>query len=160
MNTVTTEAARLVIPEKIHCRSIGIMDLIVTTSDDFRNEPKVPHHHSFSIGKNIAHNISKKSARYQLFFVIEAMNEEDQPIGITASISIEFHYEIENLHDNIKEENDEISLNTNLVGTILGMSYSTSRGIILEKLQNTLMGGIILPCIDPYKVLTEGESKK
>jgi len=46
-----------------------------------------------------------------------------------------------------------------LAATLLGIAYSTSRGIIVEKTQNTFLGGIILPCIDPYKVLMEEEGK-
>jgi hypothetical protein len=37
--------------------------------------------------------------------------------------------------------------------TIAGISYSTSRGIVLERTLGTDFGGIILPVIDPAELI-------
>lgn len=144
-------------PEKIHFRSIQIIEFQINTSDTFKDHPVKPELCTFSIGKSIAHIPGENKGRYRLFFMVEALNADQQTIGLDAFIGIEFHLEIENLAENIIEHDGQLSINSSLAATLLGMSYSTARGIILEKTQNTFFGGIILPCIDPYKVLLEKE---
>ena len=49
-----------------------------------------------------------------------------------------------------------------MLGTWLSaIAYSTMRGIILQETQNTLLKGIIIPVVDPKRLLTEeNESSK
>lgn len=42
-----------------------------------------------------------------------------------------------------------------LGATLLGTAYSTARGIIFERTRGTYFDGVILPVIDPFKVLLE-----
>ncbi len=37
-----------------------------------------------------------------------------------------------------------------------GITYSTGRGIVLERMQDTFFEGAILPVINPYEALIEG----
>lgn len=157
---IKTPEQKLVIPEVIHFRSIQIIEFQIHVSDTFRQHPVKPDRNTFSIAKSIDHIPGENKARYRLFFMIDALDSNNEPLGLDAMIGIEFHMEIENLSSNILEKNGQLTINTNLAATILGMSYSTSRGIILEKTQNTFFGGIILPCIDPYKVLLEKDDEK
>ena len=41
-----------------------------------------------------------------------------------------------------------------LIATLLGVSFSTARGIIFERLSNTNMQGMILPVVAPQKMLS------
>lgn len=156
---MATAAQNLVIPEKIICKAVRIIDFQISSTEEYKEQPEIPQHHIFSIAKSIAYTIHENKARYRLYFIIDAENSEGRPIGVSADICIEFHFEIENLAENITEADGQLKINSHLVATILGIAYSTSRGIILEKTQNTFLGGIILPCINPYTVLTEGEEK-
>ncbi len=152
-----TESQKLVIPEKIHCRAIQLVDFSIQASDAYRDNPVKHDRLTFSIAKSIAHVPKENKARYRLYFLIEALDVQDQKVGLDASIGIEFHFEIENLTENILEADGQLQINANLAATLLGMAYSTSRGIILEKTQNTFLSGVILPCIDPYAILKEAE---
>lgn len=39
--------------------------------------------------------------------------------------------------------------------TLLGIAFSTARGIIFERTRGTFFDGVILPVVDPFKVLEE-----
>jgi len=48
-------------------------------------------------------------------------------------------------------------LDLSVAASLINISYSTSRGIILEKTQNTFFHGIILPVVDSTKLLPHAE---
>lgn len=47
-----------------------------------------------------------------------------------------------------------------LAASLVGLAYSTARGIILERTSGTILNGIIIPVIDPMKLLKGQSSDK
>jgi hypothetical protein len=160
MSQTKTVVQKLVVPAKIHFRSIRVIEAQLNSSTEYQDAPAKPDHYSFSIAKSIAHLPGKNFVRYRLHFLIEAREKEGAPIGLNARFTIEFHFEIENFPDNIIDKDGRLQVNEALMATLLGMAYSTARGIVLEKTQNTYLGGIILPCIDPYAVLHDQDDDR
>ena len=79
------------------------------------------------------------------------------PNESAAHFVIDFHFEIKNLSNFYKLKEDEQPLFSGvLIATLLGLSFSTARGIIFEKLATTNLKDIILPVIDPNKLLQSG----
>ena len=78
-------------------------------------------------------------------------------MGIEGEYHIEFEYHVENLDDFVTGgESNESKVVENILGaTIAGISYSTARGIILNRTQATNFNGVLLPVINPADLLKE-----
>lgn len=145
-----------IIPEKIHLVSANIFKANLDTSEAFLEKPRKALAFKFGIGKEVAHDIGKGMARYRLFFTLNAQDEEEKPIGLKVEYGIEFHFHVENFKDFVKEgPGGEVQIDVALGATLLGTAYSTARGIIFERTRGTYFDGVILPVIDPFKVLLE-----
>ncbi|MBK6947694.1 MAG: hypothetical protein IPH16_06115 [Haliscomenobacter sp.] len=72
---------------------------------------------------------------------------------MTASYHLDFVLEVENLEVFLSREDAEIQVLDILAATLLGLCISTARGILYERTQGTPFEGIILPVVDPMKVL-------
>lgn len=144
----------MIIPEKIKINSINIIKAQLAPDEGFLESPIKPHSFRFGLGKEIAHHPEEGRYRYRLFFNLTGLNEAEQEIGLSLDYGIEFHFSVENFRDFIKEEEDgSVKLNADLGATLLGMAYSTARGIVFERTRGTFFDGVILPVLDPYKAL-------
>jgi hypothetical protein len=66
-----------------------------------------------------------------------------------------FVYRVENLDELIQLEDDHRYLDTMLQMSLLGISFSTARGIILTKAANTAISDAYLPILNPALLLGE-----
>jgi hypothetical protein len=65
-----------------------------------------------------------------------------------------FIYQTENLKDLAKpDDNNLIKLDPGLANALSSVTYSTSRGILLTRLQGTALQNFVLPIINPNKLL-------
>lgn len=144
-----------IIPEKIHLFSIKVFKSNLETSDTFLNSPQKVEGFEFALAKQLAHNFQANKIRFRLFFTLSAYNAQNKTLGLTAEYGIEFHFEVDNLNDFTIDANETSNLDTALGATLLGIAYSTSRGIVLERMQGTFFEGVILPVIDPFEELIE-----
>ena len=72
-----------------------------------------------------------------------------------ARFVFDFHFKIEELHQYYELKNNDMPIFTGiLIATLLGISFSTARGIIFERLSNTNIQGMILPVVSPQKMLS------
>lgn len=74
--------------------------------------------------------------------------------------SVFFHFVFIYYVDNFEEltsikENHEIEVNPQLVTSIAAISYSTTRGILLTRLQGTVMSDFILPVTNTNNLLNK-----
>jgi len=143
-----------IIPEKIRIVSINIFRAHMDTTDAFMEHPVKAEAFDFGISNEMAHNVEDKRSRCRIFLSLESHNSDNQPIGLNLDYGIEFHFQIDNFLDFFKERKDGgLDMNSNLAATLLAMAYSTARGIVYERTRGTFFDGILLPVIDPYKVL-------
>jgi len=148
---------RTVIPEKIHLFSINIFKANLETSEAYLENPQKSDSFAFELGHNIAQNYELGRSRYRLFFILDAVDDQQQAVGLKVEYGIEFHFEVENYQHLVKKlGNDELEIDIDLAATLLGLAYSTARGIIFERTRGTFFDGVILPTIDPYQALKEG----
>jgi hypothetical protein len=65
-----------------------------------------------------------------------------------------FIYRIENLEELASpEKNKRLHLNPALTNALSSVTYSTSRGILLTRLQGTALQHFVLPIINPNNLL-------
>lgn len=145
-------------PEKIHIISINIFKANLETQEAYLDHPVKPASFSFDFGNQIAHNFEDGRSRIRLFFHLAALNEADEKLGVEVEYGIEFHFQVETFQDFVKAKEEVPQINLDFVATLLGMAFSTARGIIFERTRGTFFEGIVLPVIDPYKALLAEEA--
>lgn len=80
--------------------------------------------------------------------------------NVNDSLQAEFHFQylfqVENLEDLYKSEGGEFLIDGALTVTLIGILYSTARGLVLSNTQNVVPGGLILPVVNPSDILKDG----
>lgn len=99
--------------------------------------------------------IDKKNqlVKAEIGFCIETESSEEQEEAL-AKFDLVYLFEVQNLQAILKESEDvgDIKAKMNLIMAISAISFSTSRGILMTRLQGTVMKDYILPIIDPAKL--------
>ena len=133
----------LIIPEKIKLFHIDVVNTYI--NDDTINENL---NLDFSVAHNTKHNLKDKRVKIELF--INLLSNEE--IGV--KFHIDFHYTVKDLKDQYTLNEDEIPVfSSQFIATLLGISFSTARGLIFQQLQDTKFKGVILPIVSPMKML-------
>lgn len=133
----------LIIPEKIKLLHI---DLIETFINDIDVNDVV--NFDFKIAHNTRHNLNDERVKIELY--INLLSENETRIRF----HIDFHYSIDDLKDHYElNENDIPIFDGQFISTLIGISFSTARGIIFQQLKETKLNGIILPVVSPVKIL-------
>ncbi|MDC9721979.1 MAG: hypothetical protein PSN34_04300 [Urechidicola sp.] len=107
-------------------------------------------------------NLEKKVVKANMGFEIETKSTSEQD---EALVNFDFVYifEVDNLDELFTEGAAPEDLKR-LMTAIAAISFSTSRGILLTRLQGTVMKEYILPIVNPVKLLdewiNEGNKKK
>ncbi len=105
-------------------------------------------------------NLEEKVVRANMGFEIETKSTSKQN---EATVNFDFVYliRVDNLNELFSDDADPKDLKR-LMTAIAAISFSTSRGILLTRLQGTAMKEYILPIINPGKLLDKwiDESKE
>lgn len=142
-----------IVPEKIEILSFKVFKANINTSDEFLNKPVKHDGVSIELAQNLAFNLEQKNIRIRFLVKLEAMKNDTEKIGLSGDYGIEFHIHVDNLEEFIIEKEDKKLIDRKLGGVLTGIVYSTARGIIHEQTASSHFGGIILPVIDPNKLL-------
>lgn len=107
--------------------------------------------HQLNVGHKLAHNLEDE--RIKLDFVFSFNNQAEESLLF---FKIDFHFHISQLTNfyELKDENHPV-FNGHFVATLIGICFSTSRGIILEKLNNAGIKNILLPIVSPQEMLSQ-----
>lgn len=112
--------------------------------------------HQLHVGHKFAHNLNDE--RVKLAFVFSFENNRKENFLL---FQIDFHFHIEHLSNfyELNAENNPV-FSSHLIATLVGISYSTARGIILEKLNNAGIPNIILPVVSPQEMIMKTNPAK
>lgn len=139
---------------KLTLRQIKIFKSHLEANEAFRNVPEAVHEFVIETATKTAFNFSEKLCRFTLFVKFSAVDKEKNPLGLEAEYGIDFHFHIDNLNDYlVHKEGNEVQVDSILGSTLCGISYSTARGIILQKMHGSYFEGVILPIVDPSQLL-------
>lgn len=144
---------RKIEPEKIHLLSVRTLKGSIDSKEG--SDPNEIQGHSFEFELGRGFDLDKSLIGLELKVDIEAMGKSDQPLAITGSYTHETVFRIDNLDDFVDgaENTEDISVDLLLMATLVGIAYSTIRGIIFSRTQGTSLGTVILPVVDPKKVM-------
>lgn len=146
-----------VVPEEIHLVQVNVIKSNINAEERYIDDPIDPDGMTIELGKEIAYNFEEGGARYRLYFKFEGLSKDDNLIGLNGDIGIEFHFVIDEFDKHVKRTKKGNELSLDLCASMMAIAYSTSRGIILERTQNTFFKGVILPVVDSTKFLLEEE---
>ncbi|NUO03352.1 MAG: hypothetical protein HUU01_22300 [Saprospiraceae bacterium] len=137
-------------PEKIHIVDFRVVKNKVDSSARFSVEKVEGHELSF--GFNLGFNLDDKLVKAE--FRCEISARDKQAESAEGQFYIVFIYYIENLQElAILDKENKIALYGGLGNALASITYSTSRGILMTRLQDTAFQGFILPVINPNELL-------
>lgn len=148
-----------VIPEKIHVLGVRILESHFETTEEYLSKPEPPAKTNVQIGHGPGLDMAQHLYFVKLDLILTGLNAEDNPLGLSARYTIHFAYRVDNLEELVIINKDNTLIDNNLAATIIGMSYSTARGIVLERTQGTFFNGAILPVIDVFDFLKNSVSE-
>jgi hypothetical protein len=142
------KATHIINPEKIHLIQIEpISSVIAEVEVSIQDDETI----DFKIAHISAHHLEDKRFLMGLEIILILDGREQKS---KAKFRYDFHFAIDNLKDMYKlDENNDPIFQKVFGATLAGISYSTLRGIIFEKLSNSSWGSITLPVIDPNQIL-------
>ena len=139
-------------PEKIELIVFKIMKGQVDTSENFDISKVVRHELDNSL--QLSFNLVDKLAKADFTVSVKTDSKGENESEATGSFHLIFIYRIENLEElAILEKNKRLRSNPGFANALSSVTYSTSRGIFLTRLQGTALQNFILPIINHNKLL-------
>jgi len=133
-----------IIPEEIHLFKMEVLEQKIDVKA-FKDAKQ----HKLEVAHAMMHNLKNERVKLQLAFSFKDNNKVE-----LLFFKMDFHFNIENM-DAFYELNNENTpvFAAQMVATLLGISLSTARGIIFEKLSNNGLPNVIIPVVSPLKML-------
>jgi len=139
-------------PEKISLIDFKMIKGQVDTPENFDINKVVGHQLDNSL--QLGFNLDDKLAKADFTISVKTDSKGENESEATGNFHLIFIYRIENLEElAIPEKNKRLNLNPGLANALSSVTYSTSRGILLTRLQGTALQNFVLPIINPNKLL-------
>lgn len=139
-------------PEKIALIDYKMIKGQVDTPENFDISKVVGHQLDNSL--QLGFNLEDKLAKADFTVSIKTNSKDQNDSEASGNFHLIFIYRIENLEELAKpEKNKRLDLNPRLANALSSVTYSTSRGILLMRLQGTALQNFILPIINPSNLL-------
>lgn len=139
-------------PEKIALVDFKITKDQVNAPENFNN--------GFIIGYKVDNSFqmafgrSEKLAKADLTVNITSDSQGKNRDEANGSFHLVFIYRIENFEELVTiGENNRLNLNPLLANALASVTYSTSRGILLTRMQGTVLQNFVLPIINPNSLI-------
>lgn len=141
-----------IVAENIHLLNIETVQQKIDAGSF--NEGK---RHQIDIGTRFAFNLKDERCKIELYLRIDGQNE-----GAPVSFQFNFHFQVVDMDNfyHIREEKNTPVFQTHFISTLIGISLSTARGIVFEKLHNAGLKNIILPVVSPQNLLNKPPKEK
>lgn len=139
-------------PEKISLTDFKLVKDQVDTPEDF-DLSKVEGH-TLDNSLQFGFNLDDKLVKTDFTIEIKTASKGENTNEAIGNFHLVYIFRIENLKDLAKPDvNNLIELNPTLGNALSSIAYSTSRGILLTRLQGTALQNFVLPVINPNKLL-------
>lgn len=138
-----------IIPEKIHLNQIKwIKEDTIISQDKLSKNPV----YNFSIAHNMMHNLEKEIVKIRLFVDMSG-DIDGKEINQGGNYEVDFLFQIDDLKNHFQILEDKPVFNGLFVATLLGICYSTIRGMLFSTWKETILNGVILPVISVPELL-------
>lgn len=144
------EKTPTIIAEEIHLLKIDIVENKIDAKD-FKETKNL----DFSIGHAMMHNLKDERVKMEVAF---SFKNEHKIENIFFQIDFHFHIEKMNNFYNLNKDEKPIFFGP-MIATLLGISLSTARGIIFEKLESNGINNVIIPVVSPQNIMAQSQNK-
>lgn len=136
------------IPDKIRIDKFYFQNGYIENSTDAVGQ--TPSSFQFQVGYDSGFDMQNNGASTQITVTITGVKDNNEIIS-KASYEIHFYFTIENFQDLIEvDPNDgQIKVFQGLGNALASVTYSTTRGLVLGRLQGTSLEKFIMPVINP-----------
>ncbi|MFM2307719.1 MAG: hypothetical protein RLZZ367_2388 [Bacteroidota bacterium] len=149
-----------IFPEKIKLTTIKMVNGSIECAPELAMKNPVIHSFTTEFEADFRINYDLKNITYFIKVKLQAIDKELKPIAIKAEYSFSLAFTVDNLSDYIVERtNSGIVVELILAGTLMGIAYSTIRGMVLSRTEGTILDGIILPVVDPKSLIAHKARK-
>lgn len=139
-------------PEKVTLIDFKMIKGQVDTPENFDISKVVGHQLDNSL--QLGFNLDDKLAKADFTVSVKTDSKGENESEATGNFHLIFIYRIENLEElATPEKNKRLNLNPGLANALSSVTYSTSRGILLTRLQGTALQNFVLPIINPNNLL-------
>ena len=140
-------------PQKVNILKINILEF--QANNDINNPVKKENINGFDIDikMGIGLNIKEKIFAVQFTIKLSAISKNEKPLKVSGLITTETVFEVKNIEDFLHKEKRETKIHPILGIALAGTAYSTIRGILYTKFQETILDGVVLPLIDPVELV-------
>ena|SRR5690606_5753984 len=139
-------------PEKIALIEFKMIKGQVDTPENFDISKVVGHQLDNSL--QLGFNHDDKLAKADFTISVKTDSKGENEVEATGNFHLIFIYRIENLEElATPKKNKRLNLHPGLANALSSVTYSTSRGILLTRLQGTALQKFALPIIYPNKLL-------
>lgn len=151
---MSTVATSKVDPTKIIVEGISILRAAIDPSDAYIAAPVAPATTAWHC--NTAWNIDHKTSAvmFTIRIDLQGIDKKGVDIGLKGYYELGYRFKVVNLKQLTQKINGQDAVDGQLLATIAGIAYSTTRGIVMERTAGTFFNGVILPVLDP-KQLTQ-----
>ena len=145
--------------DKITPAEIVLLKSAISSTDAYLENPVKPDKTDMGLRTESRFDFVDNTARFRLHILLDGQNADGIPLGLEAEFTIDYYYIVENLPDFIVHHNGDTLVHPILGATLLGISFSTSRGIVMERTKGTPLAGFILPVINPMQTLFDSQKQ-
>ncbi|MBP8824425.1 MAG: hypothetical protein KBH07_12355 [Flavobacteriales bacterium] len=148
-------------PTKMRINRITMIHGKLEATEAYLNKPEPPAQVKVDFGHRSGIGWKAERTWHRLYVELAALDDKGSPLGLTASYVFEFHFTIQGLGDFAKKLDDgALAIHPVMANTLMGIMFSTVRGMVLERTKGTYFDGVVLPVIAPgdlSKSWREGE---
>lgn len=139
-------------PERIALIDFKMIKGQVDTPENFDISKVIGHELDNSL--QLSFNLDDRLAKADFTVSMKTDSKGENETEATGNFHLIFIFRIENLEELVThEKNNRLNLNPVLANALSSITYSTSRGILLTRLQGTALQNFVLPVINPNKLL-------
>ena len=143
---------RKIDPEKIRVLNIRTLKGSIEAENEADPNLIVEYKYSHTLGTGI--NLEENLMALKITVVIETFNSKNEPLSIKGAYTHEFTFLVDNLADFAEtDKEDVVNIDPMMAATLIGIAYSTIRGIVFTRTQGTSLNAVIMPVIDPKALL-------
>ncbi|WP_291402981.1 hypothetical protein [Daejeonella sp.] len=141
-------------PSQIRLKEFKLLKEQIEIPQDFDSIQVEGFHldNGLQLGFNLEEHLVKADFKVKINTKGQGHNQDES----YANFHLIFIFRIDNLEDFAKpNKNNLIELHPDLANALASITYSTSRGVLLTKLQGTALGNFILPVINPNDLISD-----
>lgn len=140
-------------PTKIRIESINIARAAIDATEAYIANPVIPSSTKLHFTTEQQFDFDQKRMQARIRVDMIGMDDNSKELGLTGYYDMYFHFVVNDLDEHASGKGKERQVNAQLGATIMGIAYSTMRGVVLERTSGTFFQGTILPVLDPRAFL-------